>query len=63
MSTQDYENDKKWCEKCKRYQRYLMSVDRSYCVDCGSEVRLFSKEDAVAFGRDLEKRRWRGTGS
>ncbi len=63
MNTRDFDNDKKWCEQCNRYQRYLMSVNQSYCIECGAEVRLFNKADAAAFGEDLEKRRWRGTGS
>ena len=40
-----------------------MSVDHSYCTECGSKVRLFSKADAEAFGDEVTKRRWRGTGS
>ena len=59
----DFDQDKKWCEKCNSYQRYMMSVDHSFCAECGSKVRLFSKADAATFGEELVKRRWRGTGS
>ena len=59
----DFETDTKWCEKCNSYQRYMMSVDHSYCAECGAKVRLFSKADALQFGDELTKRRWRGTGS
>ncbi len=58
----DFDQDKKWCEQCNAYQRYLMSVDHSFCAECGSRVRLFSKADAETFGEELTKRRWRGTG-
>ena len=63
MSKPDFDNEKKWCEKCNSYQRYLMSIDHSFCAECGERVRLFSKTDALAFGEELNKRRWRGTGS
>lgn len=63
MSKPDFQNEKKWCEECNNYERYLMSVNQSFCVECGSKVRLFSKADAEAFGEVLLKRRWRGTGS
>ncbi len=63
MIRKDFENDKKWCEQCNSYQRYLMSVNHSFCSECGSQVRLFSKADAEAFTEQLTKRRWRGTGS
>ena len=63
MSKGDFENDKKWCEKCNDYRPYLMSVNHSFCAECGGQVRLFSKADATVFGEDLQKRRWRNTGS
>ena len=59
----DFEKETKWCESCNEYQRYMMSIDHSYCAECGSKVRLFSKTDAEKFGEELTKRRWRGTGS
>ena len=36
-----------------------MSVNHSYCVDCGTQVKLFNKEDAGLFSTSLEKRKWR----
>jgi hypothetical protein len=63
MGDRDFQNETKWCEKCNCYQRYLMSVDHSFCIECGTKVRLFSKHDAAAFGEDVQRRRWRGTGS
>ncbi|MFQ5507560.1 MAG: hypothetical protein ACE5F1_22585 [Planctomycetota bacterium] len=49
MDIIDYYNEQKWCEKCHDYVRFLMSVDQSYCVNCGSPVRLFSKKDWESF--------------
>ncbi len=63
MGKRDFQEDKKWCGKCNDYQPYLMSVNRSYCVSCGSQVRLFSKEDSLRFTDQMQKRRWQGTGS
>lgn len=63
MERADFENEKKWCEQCGKYQRYLMSVNHSFCVECGQQVRLFSRQDAEMFSEDLQKRRWRVTGS
>ncbi|MEM7199982.1 MAG: hypothetical protein AAF628_06935 [Planctomycetota bacterium] len=57
----DFYHEQKWCGQCQTYVRYLMSVNRSYCIDCGSQVRLFSKEDAMRFSNDLEKRKWKAS--
>ena len=40
MDALDYYQDKKWCPACDGYVNYLMSVERSFCVQCGDEVRL-----------------------
>jgi hypothetical protein len=63
MTKCDFNKDKKWCDECNGYQRYLMSVNHSFCAECGSQVRLFSKADSLAFGESLQKRRWGNTGS
>jgi len=57
----DFYNETKWCPKCKDYVRYMMSVNASYCSECGTPVRLFNKEDLVRFNADLEKRRWKAS--
>lgn len=49
METIDFYSETKWCETCHKYVRFLMSVDHSFCVHCGSKVRLFSKKDWEAF--------------
>ena len=39
--------------------RDMMSVNHSYCVNCGCKVRLFNKEDSERFGDEVKKRKWR----
>jgi hypothetical protein len=43
----------KWCKKCGKYVRYLLSLNGSYCVECGAEVCLFNKRDLKDFKRAL----------
>ena len=60
MDKLDYYQDKKWCPCCKDYVAYLMSVEHSFCVNCGGEVRLFSKEDWETFHEELKSKKPRG---
>lgn len=55
METTDYYAEKKWCPKCREYVRYLMSLHASYCVECGSRVKLFSSTDKRAFLKSLDE--------
>jgi hypothetical protein len=57
METPDYYSDRKFCSHCNQYMPYLMSIDKSYCAECGNEVRLFSKEDWSSFHQQMEERR------
>ncbi|MEM8709720.1 MAG: hypothetical protein AAGG01_02110 [Planctomycetota bacterium] len=52
-----FESDRKWCPACETYVSYLMSLDTSYCAECGGEVRLLSKEDWEQFSEQLKARR------
>lgn len=60
METPDYYSDRKFCAHCNQYVAYLMSVERSYCAECGKEVRLFSKEDWSNFHQTMQERRPKG---
>jgi hypothetical protein len=53
-----FDTERKWCAHCGDYVRYLMSVNHSYCVQCGGRVRLFSKEDTESFFAGVQRRRW-----
>ncbi|HPF15197.1 MAG: hypothetical protein H6830_12730 [Planctomycetes bacterium] len=57
MESIDFYNDTKFCPKCMRYVRYLMSIHTSYCTECGGEVRLFSKEDWEEFNHGVVPKR------
>ena len=59
--TNEFESEKKFCPTCDTYVRYLMSVDHSYCIECGGRVRLFSKQDSEQFAENLEKRKWKAS--
>jgi hypothetical protein len=54
MLPNDYYSEKKWCPKCKGYVFYLIGLNRSYCVNCGGPVTLFSKRDREKFEDSLK---------
>ena len=58
--TNSFANDTKFCPCCNDYVRYLASVERSYCVECGGEVRLFSEADWQAFQAKMEYKKPKG---
>lgn len=60
MEPRDYYSDLKYCDHCDKYVPYLMSVDHSYCAECGQRVRLFSKEDWSTFNEALKNQKSRG---
>jgi len=59
MTKPDYYSETKWCDRCQDYVPYLMSVNRSYCVRCGSRVRLFNKEDSKRFSEEVQRKKWK----
>jgi rRNA maturation endonuclease Nob1 len=61
MGTTNYEHETKWCEHCKGYVRYLMSVDHSFCVACGNRVRLFNRDDSRRFTETVQRHKWRAS--
>ena len=61
MANQDFYDERKWCDNCKDYVRYLMSVDHSFCVQCGHKVRLFSHDDARRFSETVQRHRWQAS--
>ncbi len=60
MDQPDFYSDKKFCDRCGTYRAYLQSLEHSYCVECGTEVRLFSEQDWEAFHSSLKERRPKG---
>ena len=60
MNFMDFYNEKKWCGHCNNYVRYLMSVNQSFCVQCGHQVKLFNTQDLEQVNASMEKRKWKG---
>jgi len=56
----NFYNDRKHCSHCDEYVTYLMSVDQSFCTQCGGEVQLLSQEDWENFNANLQSRRSKG---
>jgi hypothetical protein len=61
MSNVDFYSERKWCNQCKTYVRYLMSVEHSYCVHCGTRVQLFSSDDARRFIETVQRHKWQAS--
>jgi len=60
MDQSDFYNDRKFCTHCDGYVPYLQSMEKSFCVDCGGEVRLFSEADWTTFNEEMKERRPKG---
>lgn len=60
MDALDYYEDRKWCPTCGGYVAYLMSVEHSFCVECGGEVRLFSQQDWESFHSEMKAKKPKG---
>jgi len=57
----EFYDEQKWCEQCKTYVRFLMSVNFSYCVHCGGRVRLFSNPDGKQFQDHVQRHKWQAS--
>jgi hypothetical protein len=57
----EFYTESKWCDACARYVRFLMSVNHSYCVQCGGRVRLFSRDDRTKFGETVQRHKWQAS--
>ncbi|MBL8731062.1 MAG: hypothetical protein JNN13_01695 [Planctomycetes bacterium] len=57
----EFYNEQKWCEHCKQYVRFLMSVNHSYCVHCGGRVRLFNRNDSQSFQATVQRHKWQAS--
>lgn len=60
MDNRDYYSDHKYCQNCQKYVSYLMSMEHSYCIECGERVRLFSERDWVEFNDTLTRQKPKG---
>ncbi|HEB52043.1 MAG TPA: hypothetical protein ENI87_02185 [bacterium] len=61
MGNTEFYNEQKWCEHCQSYVRFLMSVNHSYCIECGGRVRLFSRSDKERFQDTVQRHKWQAS--
>ena len=47
----DFYSERKWCKRCRKYVRFLMSNTYSYCIHCDNKVYLFNPSDMAKFKR------------
>ncbi len=57
----EFYSESKWCDACKTYVRFLMSVNHSYCVGCGGRVRLFNRDDGRSFSETVQRHKWQAS--
>ena len=57
----EFYDEQKWCDQCKQYVRFMMSVNFSYCVHCGGRVRLFSRDDSKDFQDTVQRHKWQAS--
>ena len=57
----EFYDERKWCEHCRTYVRFLMSVNHSFCVDCGGRVRLFNRTDSRSFHDTVQRHKWQAS--
>jgi hypothetical protein len=60
-SNNEFYNEQKFCDHCQDYVRFLMSVNHSYCIECGGRVRLFSREDKQSFQETVQRHKWQAS--
>lgn len=61
MEIRDFYSELKWCASCNDYVRYMISVNHSFCTQCGGRVKLFSKEDSQRFSEQVQQRKWKAS--
>lgn len=57
----EFYSEQKWCDHCRTYVRFLMSINHSYCIDCGGRVRLFSRDDSRSFQETVQRHKWQAS--
>ncbi|MFN6192764.1 MAG: hypothetical protein ACK5BN_02960 [Planctomycetota bacterium] len=60
-ATTAYYEETKWCGACDREVRFLMSVNHSFCIQCGGTVTMFRRAAGSAFGERVQRHRWQAS--
>ncbi len=61
MGNAEYYSEQKWCDHCRTYVQFLMSVNHSFCVHCGQRVRLFNRDDSHTFQEHVQRHKWQAS--
>jgi len=61
MADTEFYRELKWCDACRKQVRFLMSVNHSFCVQCGGKVRMFSREESLRFAETVQRHRWQAS--
>ena len=54
----EFYTEQKWCDHCNGYVRFMMSVNHSYCIECGGRVRLFNCNDSANFQETVQRHKY-----
>ena len=57
----EFYNEQKWCDHCQTHVKFLMSINHSYCIECGARVRLFSSSDKETFQETVQRHKWQAS--
>jgi hypothetical protein len=57
----EFYSESKWCDACRAQVRFLMSVNHSFCIQCGGVVRLFDGDGAGRFGERVQLHKWQAS--
>ena len=60
-NTSEFYTEQKWCDHCNGYVRFLMSVNHSYCIECGGRVRLFNRNDSASFQETVQRHKYQAS--
>jgi hypothetical protein len=60
-TTSEFYTEQKWCDDCNSYVRFMMSINHSYCVNCGGRVRLFNSNDSATFQETVQRHKWQAS--
>jgi hypothetical protein len=60
-NTSEFYTEQKWCDHCNGYVRFMMSVNHSYCIECGGRVRLFNRQDSSNFQETVQRHKYQAS--
>jgi hypothetical protein len=55
MERSEFDDDLRFCPTCRAYVRYLSSPSLAYCVECGGQVQIYSREDLAKLRQGTDR--------